>query len=177
MSQGLTAERDRFLVLFDRLAEWTNKWIELTPADKLDWVPIENDAMRYGDRLSRVTTKNLLIHTIVAEYCWARALGECEDGKDIGLPMNAELSEELHNGDLAGRAGDIHKENLKLFGAYTEEQLGRNILFVDRQWTMIGFLWGVYSHRAFHLGNIDILLRQGGVEAPDFFLFPATVMA
>lgn len=57
MSQGLTAERDRFLVLFDRLAEWTNKWIELTPPDKLDWVPIEQDSMKYGDRLARVTTK------------------------------------------------------------------------------------------------------------------------
>ena len=177
MPQELSAERDRFLVLFDRLAEWTNKWIELTPPDKLDWVPIENDAMRYGDRLSRVTTKNLFVHTIVAEHFWARALGEVEDGKDIGLPMNAALSEELDTGDLVGRAVDIHKENMELFGAYTEEQLGKNILFVDREWTMNGFLWGVYSHRAFHLGNIDVLLRQGGVEAPDYFLFPAAVMA
>ena len=177
MSQGLTTERDRFLVLSDRLAEWTNKWIELTPPDKLDWVPIEKDSVKYGDRLARVTTKNLFIHTIVAEHCWARALAECDEGGDIGLPLDAELSEELGESDLVARAGDMHKQNMELFGAYSEEQLGKNIVFVDRQWTTVGFLWGVYSHRAFHLGNIDIHLRQGGVKAPDFFLFPATVMA
>lgn len=177
MSQGLTAERDRFLVLFGRLAEWTNRWIELTPPDKLDWVPLEQDSVKYGDRLSRVTTKNLYIHTIVAEHCWAKALSECEEGGDIGLPQDPPLSEKLDQGNLVERAGDLHKRNMALFGALTEAQLATNIVFNDRRWTVAGFLWGIYSHRAFHLGNVDIYLRQGGIEAPDFFAFPATVMA
>ena len=177
MAQGLVAERDRFLVLFDRLTEWTNRWIELTAPDKLDWVPLEQDSVKYGDRLARVTTKNLYIHTIVAENSWAKALSRAEDGKDIGLPLNAELSAELDKSNLVERAGELHKENMAMFGALPEEQLAKNILFIDRQWSLVGFLWGIYSHRAFHLGNVDIYLRQGGVEAPDFFAFPATVMA
>jgi len=177
MSQELTAERDRFLVLFDRLAEWTNRWIELTPSDKLDWIPLEQDSVKYGDRLARVTTKNLYIHTIVAETCWADALARCEEGKDIGLPLDPKLSEELDQGDFVERAAELHKRNMEVFGGYSEEQLATNILFIDREWTTVGFLWGIYSHRAFHLGNVDIYLRQSGVEAPDFFAFPAAAMA
>ncbi|MFT5181156.1 MAG: putative damage-inducible protein DinB [Alphaproteobacteria bacterium] len=177
MAEVLSAERDRFLVLFGHLADWSNKWIEMTPPDKLDWVPIEQDSVKYGDRLSRVTTKNLYIHTIVAEHFWARALGRCGDGEDMGIPSNPGLTAELEQGDLVELAGKTHKQNMELFGAYTEEQLARHVVFVDRKWTMMGFLWGVYSHRAFHLGNIDIHLRQSGVEAPDYFLFPTTSMA
>jgi hypothetical protein len=33
----------------------------------------------------------------------------------------------------------------------------------------MGFLWGIYSHRSYHLGNIDIFMREADEPAPDFF--------
>ena len=41
----------------------------------------------------------------------------------------------------------------------------------------MGFLWAIYAHRAYHLGNIDIYLRQSDTKAPDFFHFNPTMMA
>jgi len=48
-------------------------------------------------------------------------------------------------------------------------KLATNIQWVDRDWTVMGFLWGIYSHRSYHLGNIDIYLREADEQAPDFF--------
>ena len=39
------------------------------------------------------------------------------------------------------------------------------------------FLWAAYAHRAFHIGNIDIYLRQADVVAPEFFEFNPATMA
>lgn len=178
MPQGLSAERDRFLSLFDRLVESTDTWVEVTPADKLDWVPIRQPSVRFGERLSEVTSRNLYIHTIVGEHCWARSLAACDDGATIKPPLDMDLSAELaDDDDLVGRARALHKENMALFASYSEEQLGKSIMFNGRSWTVAGLLWGIYAHRAFHLGNIDIHTRQAGVEPPDFFAFPGTVMA
>ena len=41
----------------------------------------------------------------------------------------------------------------------------------------MGLLWGMYSHRAYHLGNIDLYMRQGDMNAPDFFTMEPTMMA
>lgn len=178
MSQNLTAERDRFLSLFDTLVEFTDTWVEVTPADKLDWVPIRQPSVRFGERLSEVTSRNLYIHTIVGEHCWARSLADCDEGATITPPLDAELSADLaDDDDLVGRARALHKENMALFSGYSEDQLGKSIMFNGRQWTVGGLLWGIYAHRAFHLGNIDIHTRQAGVEPPDFFAFPSEVMA
>ena len=32
----------------------------------------------------------------------------------------------------------------------------------------MGLLWVTYAHRAFHLGNIDIYLRQSDIVVPEF---------
>ena len=46
------AEHERFLTLFQRMVDHTDAWIAKTPPDKLDWVPIQTSAMRFGDRVS-----------------------------------------------------------------------------------------------------------------------------
>ena len=50
-------------------------------------------------------------------------------------------------------------------------------MWVGRTWSVMGFLWAAYAHRAFHIGNIDIYLRQADVVAPEFFEFNPAVMA
>lgn len=34
---------------------------------------------------------------------------------------------------------------------------------------MMELLWATFAHRAYHLGNIDIYLRQADTLAPNFF--------
>jgi uncharacterized damage-inducible protein DinB len=56
-----------------------------------------------------------------------------------------------------------------LFRSYTDEQLSKKITWTGREWTIMEFLWAIYSHRSYHLGNMDIYLREADEKAPDFF--------
>ncbi len=93
----MNTELSRFLVLFDHLIGYTEAWLDRLDPAKLEWMPIENPSMRFGDRVGRITVK--------------------------------------------------------------------------------GLLWGMYAHRAFHVGNIDIYLRQSDVITPEFFEFTPLQMA
>jgi uncharacterized damage-inducible protein DinB len=172
-----TAELDRFLILFRRLVDYTDAWIARTPPEKLDWVPIQTSAMRFGDRVTRVTIKGLIAHTVVGESHWAHFLGDCAEGAAMPMPSYSGLQAEFEQGDFRATAKRAQAENLELFGSYAPAQLEKHVTWVGRTWTVMGFLWGAYAHRAFHLGNIDIYLRQADVVAPEFFAFEPATMA
>ena len=171
------AEHDRFLTLFERLVSYTDAWIERTPPEKLDWVPIETSAMRFGDRVSRVTIQGLIAHTVVGEAYWAQFFRDCPDGATMPLPTYLALAEEFKKGDFRELARKSQAETLAAFRSYELQQLDKHVIWVGRTWTVMGFLWGAYAHRAFHLGNIDIYLRQADVVAPEFFEFNPPQMA
>ena len=171
------AEHDRFLTLFERMVSHTDAWIERTPPEKLDWVPIETSAMRFGDRVSRVTIKGLIAHTVVGEVHWSQFLRDCPDGATMPLPAYQALADEFQKGDFRQVAHRAQAETLAAFRGYALDQLDRRVSWVGRSWTVMGFLWGIYAHRAFHLGNIDIYLRQAGVVAPEFFEFDPPQLA
>ncbi len=171
------SEHDRFLTLFERLVSYTDAWIERTPSEKLDWVPIETSAMRFGDRVSRVTIKGLIAHTVVGKSYWSQFLRDCSDGTTMPLPAYLALAEEFQKGDFREIAHRAQAETLAAFRSFEPGQLAKHIIWVGRTWTVMGFLWGAYAHRAFHLGNIDIYLRQADVVAPEFFEFNPLQMA
>lgn len=166
----MTVELNRFLTLFDALFTLTNKWLEAAPEEKLDWVPFDNPHMKFGDRISAISIRSLYVHTIVGECSWSRVLRDCDDGASLmPVPDNTLTQRLLASSTLASDATALHRENLALFGSYTEEQLRKRIRWTGREWTVMGFLWGIYSHRSYHLGNIDLYLREADAPAPDFF--------
>jgi len=179
MQQAETrGEFDRFLVLQEFLNVATNDWIARTPQDKLDWVPVDNPNVRFGDRVSHVTIKSLYIHMAVEGYHWIRFLADCPDGATIPLPRDPELTAKLANGDFVAEAGKLHEESVQRLRSFSDEQLRKTVHFAERAWSVMGFLWiGLYGHRAYHLGNIDIYLRQSNTPAPNFFHFSAPGMA
>ena len=81
-----------------------------------------------------------------------------------GLTAQLDASE-----DLIADAMKLHRSNMQAFAALSEAQLAKNLRWMGREWTVMGFLWGIYSHRSYHLGNIDILMREADEDAPDFF--------
>ncbi|MBI3435951.1 MAG: hypothetical protein HY056_12885 [Proteobacteria bacterium] len=179
MQPSETTEFGRFLVLFDRLVHETNDWIERTPKDRLDWIPIDNGNVRFGDRVSEVTIRSLYIHTVVAEHKFVRDLHACADGALISLPRDPELTARLRGADLVGEGMRTHDETMRRLRGFTVTQLGKTIRFAadDTTWTIMGFLWGMYGHRAYHLGNLDIYVRQADIPAPDFYSFQPKMMA
>ncbi len=173
----MTSELSRFLVLFDRLVGYTEAWLEKLDPAKLEWMPIENPSMRFGDRVGRITVKGLIIHTIVGERFWVRHIRACVPGGDIAIPHDPETARQVSEGDFRAEAKRLHAENLAMLRTFTDAELAKPVRFVGREWTGMGLLWGMYAHRAFHVGNIDIYLRQSDVIAPEFFEFPLLQMA
>lgn len=168
----MTAEQHRFLDLFDALVEANNAWMTGTPKDKWNWVPFENPNMKFGDRISTITIKSVFIHTIVGETQWASMLPTVADGTEMVMqpPKIKALTKELdETDDLIGASMKLHADNLKAYGSISEQQLTRRFRWSQRDWSVMGFLWGIYSHRSYHLGNIDIFMREADEEAPDFF--------
>jgi uncharacterized damage-inducible protein DinB len=171
------AEHERFLTLFQRMVDHTDAWIAKTPKDKPDWVPIQTSAMRFGDRVSRVTIAGLIAHIVVGEDHWAHSLPTVADGAVMPIPQYSALQEEFAQGDFQEIAHRTQKTIVSNFAALTPEQLEKKVVWVGRTWSVMGFLWAAYAHRAFHIGNIDIYLRQADVVAPEFFEFNPAVMA
>ncbi|MDA1324721.1 MAG: hypothetical protein O3C34_08240 [Proteobacteria bacterium] len=173
-------ELDRFLALFDGLFISTNSWMTGTPKEKQDWVPFENPNMKFGDRISTITIRSVYIHTIVGEHSWARVLKDCEDGAVLKHDREriVALTETLASSDdLLADAMKLHTDNMTLFRGYSDDQLEKKIKWSGREWTVMGFLWAIYSHRSYHLGNIDIFMRESDEAAPDFFSNFRDVMA
>ena len=174
MSQELT----RFLTLFDALAVACNAWMARTPAEKLEWVPVENPNMKFGDRISTINIKSVYVHTIVGEQRWAALLGNCVDGAVLKPSPDPETTTRLmESNDVVRDAMEIHRSNMERFSTLDTAQLEKRIQWSGRDWTVMGFLWGIYCHRAYHLGNIDIYLREADEPAPDFFSNFQQVMA
>ncbi|MBI3435381.1 MAG: hypothetical protein HY056_09940 [Proteobacteria bacterium] len=176
----MSQELGRFLKLFDALVIANNSWMAGLPAKTLDWVPFDNENMKFGDRISTITIKSVYVHIIVGECGWARMLKDCEDGASIkpAREEGAALTKQLmESRDFVADAMKLHAANMQKFASYGDAQLEKKIEWSGRQWTIMGFLWGIYSHRSYHLGNIDILLREADAKAPDFFSSFQPVMA
>lgn len=170
-------EFERYLSLHRALYQATNQWVATTPPDKLDWAPIDNPNVRFGDRVRVVTIRNLAIHVAVEEHVWLQFMKQCEEGAVIPLPDRPDLTERLTTGELAAEVARLHQESEQALCALGDEDLAKTVRFADRTWTVMGFLWAMYAHRAYHLGNIDMYLRQSDTPAPNFFRFQGEVMA
>jgi|SRR5262245_4715819 len=179
MPTAAMPEFNRFLVLFDRLVSETCVWFERTPPEKLDWLPIDNPNVRFGDRVSRVTIQSLFIHMAVADHKLIKGMAECDSGALLPLPGDPELSARLKEGDLVSNTAALHEEDMRRLRSYDETILNKTVRFAGDQttWSVMGFLWGLYAHRAYHLGNLDIYVRQANVDAPDFYSFNPKIMA
>ena len=93
------------------------------------------------------------------------------------IPQYSALQEEFEAGDFKEIAHRTQKKIVASFAALTQAELEKKVVWVGRTWSVMGFLWAAYAHRAFHIGNIDIYLRQADVVAPEFFEFNPAVMA
>lgn len=172
----MTEEFTRFLALFDSMVRYSHRWIALMDEQKLDWAPIENPSMRFGSRLSRITVRGLLIHCALAERNFVARILESAPGATVPLPNDPVAAARFENTDLQQTALTLHEENMAALKSYRAEDLTKKLQFVGREWTGMGLLWGMYAHRSFHLGNIDIYLRQSDVVAPEFFEFDSLVL-
>ena len=167
----ISDELCRFIRLHDGMAAMNRSWLELAPPEKLDWVPSEDAIHRFGDGRTPVTIRNLFIHVAVAENVWIGALAAALENDRMPSPSNEALSRRLAAGDLVAEVARLHAETLSIVRGLTQADLDKKIVAARRRWTGIEFLWGVHTHRAFHLGHLDLYLRMNDRPTPEFFVF------
>ena len=102
------SEFDRFMIMFDRIFDFVETYIHLTPEDKYDWKPVEGPGVSFGDRLDDVTIKSLYIHLTTSEDGFVRSICSLEDGNEIPLPINKKLSRKLDKGDFITLGRELH---------------------------------------------------------------------
>lgn len=172
-------EFTRFLCLHEQLHERTRDWIVKMPRDKHDWVPIDNPRLRFGDRVSVVNVKNLYIHIALEERHWIRFLADCPDGAIVPPSPTPELAAQLASGDFVDNVVRLNAETLATLKELDNRQLRKAVHYYERTWSIMGFLWGVYAHHAYHLGHIDMYFRQANTktEPPNLFHFSSRNLA
>ena len=57
------------------------------------------------------------------------------------------------------------------------EDLTKTVWFQGGEYSAMGFLWTLYGHYAYHLGNIDTYMRQGDMKPTAFYNFTESEMA
>lgn len=171
------SEFDRFLIMFDRMFDFVETYIHKTPEDKYDWQPVEGPGVSFGDRLDNVTIKSLYIHLTASEDGFIRALCDPDRGIEMPIPINKKLTNKLLKGDFVKLGRELHEECMVMLKELSPEMLADTVWFQGSEYTTMGFLWALYGHYAYHLGNIDTYMRQGDMGPTAFFNFTKTEMA
>ena len=171
------SEFDRFLIMFDRMFDFVETYIIKTPEDKYEWIPIDGPGVSFGDRLENITIKGLYVHLTSSEDGFVRSILDIEDGGEIPLPINQKLTNEIYDGDIIVMGRKIHENCMTLLRELSAEQLAKTVWFQGGEYSIMGFLWALYAHYAYHLGNIDTYMRQGDMNPTAFFNFPSSEMA
>lgn len=164
-------ECERFIRLFDQLVRNTNEWIALSPAEKLDWKPIDNPRVRLSDRMPTITIRGVYVHMTISEHHWVRDLRDCADGALIPIPHDDELTAKLAASDFVSETMRMHRQNMDIVAGFDEKTLSKTIRYADVTRSAMEFLWNIYAHRAHHLGHIDLYLRQANTEPPVIYPF------
>jgi len=173
----MTTEKERFLIFYDRLVTFTHDCVERLPDEMLHWQPPSGGEVSFGERVEEVNIENLYLHLVVSEYLWLRNLRDCTDGAIIALPIDKEMTTRLAAQDYLDISLVMHRENMAIVERFDAPRMALQVWFSDRKWTVQGFLWAMYGHRNYHIGNIDTYCRLAGAQAPDYFQFNPVEMA
>lgn len=174
MTHVLMEERNRFLSFFDQLVEHTIAYATRVHSDGYAVVPIDTPVMFLGTRVNTINIGGLMRHLVLTEALWFDIISKVPDGEHLQFPANAAaLLEDVHNGlPILDKYRDLYAAARAKIANMTAGDLNKEIWFAKRGYTALGFLWVVFGHHSFHLGQIDLLMRQQGIEPPEYMEWP-----
>ncbi|MCZ6665360.1 MAG: DinB family protein [Gammaproteobacteria bacterium] len=168
-------ELQRFLSLFDHQVKHTLRFVEHVPQEAWTSVPVEGDFMFLGTRVARITIAALLKHLLIAESHWFERLATVRQGDSIPLPLNTTSLSTIEDGpQVIDAYRERHESALRGLASFSNERLATEFTFVGRHFTVMGLLWMVLSHHGFHLGQVDLLMRQNGLQPIEFLEWAET---
>ena len=167
----MNEDHDRFLHFYDQLVLFTHDAVKRLPAGMLHWKPPTDADVRFGERVEDVTVENLYLHLVVGEHLWVRNLAAARPEETIPLPLDKEMEARLSQGNYLAESLVMHSANMEILRSFDAERLATPIVFSNHRWSVGSFLWAIYGHRNYHIGNIDTFCRLAGAPAPDYFQF------
>ncbi len=169
----MPSELQRFLNLFDQFMEHTFAYLKRVDTPAYASVPVDSDVMFLGTRVSKINIGGLVRHLILAEPHWFESLSSASDGDTIPLPGNSSLLEGVGDGQpLVDTYRSAYARCRPLLEKLTETELNKRVSFVGRHYTVMGLLWTILGHHNFHLGQVDLLMRQENIQPPEYMEWP-----
>ena len=172
--RAATPELARFVKLFDQLMRQTFRFTDRIEKDEAyAHVPVESDFNFLGSRVNTITISTLMRHFMLAEAHWFEQLDAIADKGVIPFPDNASVLEGVKDGDaLTGAYRDAYRRGRQTVLDYGEQTLEKEVSFAGRSYTVMGMLWTILGHHGFHLGQIDLLMRQQNIEPIEYMEWP-----
>lgn len=165
-------EMDRFRSLFTQQVEHTWDYVAGLTSEQWVTVPVDSDANFLGIRVNRITIAALLRHLCLTETLWFDTLPTLGDGGVMPPPTGTGPLDHVPPGrELVDLYRERHLASVDGLQRYSAETLDRTFSFVGRRYTVRGFLWAIYGHHCYHLGQVDQLMRQQNVSPPEFLEF------
>lgn len=168
-------ELKRFISLFDQQVIHTFDYLDMLRDTQWNAIPIDSETLFLGTRVNKITIGALTRHLANAENHWFKQLTSLPASGTMPLPGKAAALENVSDGvELIDAYRAMHATNLENLHALTPADLEKELVFTGRRYTGIGFLWSVLGHHAYHLGQIDLLMRQQGLAAPEYMEWKET---
>ena len=168
-------ELQRFLSLYDHQVRHTLRFVEHVPQEVWLSVPVDSEFMFLGTRVARITIAALLKHLLIAEGHWFEQLATVQQGGTIpGPPSTTSLSSIEDGPAVLNVYRESHEAALRGVASFSKERLSTEFTFMGRRFAVMGLLWMVLAHHGFHLGQVDLLMRQNGLKPLEFLEWAET---
>ena len=168
-------ELARFADLFDQLITRTMAYAALVPqGDGYQRVPVTTSAMYLGARTNTITISALIKHLLIAETHWLGALRDAHAGTSIPFPASSTSLDAMADTALAAEYEARVRRALDEFLPVGRDKLDLVVTFDGRSYTVAAFLWTMHAHHAYHIGQLDLILRQMDIYPPEFMQWAET---
>lgn len=169
MSSSLQA----FIQLFRGRVAHTLTYLEKIPAEAWQKVPVESNYLFLGTRVNTIHISALIRHLILAETHWFEKIHELPSGSVMPFPQNAHLLKDIEDGPALIQAyTHYHAARMKALETLNDEELAHTLIFAERKYTVSSLLWQILGHHSYHMGQVDILMRQQNIEPPEYMEWP-----
>ena len=164
---NMTSEFNRFLMMWERSMHRFGVIVSQVTEEAYRNIPVKSDANFLGKRVGEIMIDTLVRHLVVAERHWLRTVVSCEDGAEVPKPESIMANAELTHENAAAYYQQEIGAAFEVLKTMAPEQLGKKLVWDNNTYTVMGFLWTVLSHHTYHLGQIDLLMRQHGIYPVD----------
>jgi uncharacterized damage-inducible protein DinB len=162
-------ELERFRSLFHQQVLHTFDYLQAINETQWQGIPCDSQALYLGSRINKITIATLSRHLATTESHWISQLPSIPANGTMPMPEKDPVIEAAKT--VPGFI-DIyelrHRKNMERLTALSAGDLDKPLMFAGRHYTGMGLLWSILGHHAYHLGQMDLLMRQQEVTAPEY---------